>query len=101
MAIYNIDTDKLRTDAEDLNKCKADLFQTLGEIGVEVERIPGVWEDEVAKEFMRKFKGLSDDFKNYDSILGDYVKKALEIADEYDKANAEANSELGDLLTDI
>ncbi len=101
MALYNIDTGKLREDATELNKCKADLFTTLSEIKAEVAKLPSVWIDEVATEFMKKFNGLSNDFQNYDSILGDYVKKANEIADEYDKANSEANSQLNDLLSDL
>lgn len=101
MALYNIDTGKLRKDATDLSKCKTDLFATLNEIKTEVGKLPGVWEDEVATEFMKRFNGLSNDFQNYDNILGDYVKKANEIADEYDKANSEANNQLNDLLSDL
>jgi WXG100 family type VII secretion target len=101
MALYNIDTTKLRKEANDLNKTKNDLFNTLNEIKNQVAKIPKYWDDDVAVEFKKRFDGLSDDFQNYDKILGDYVTKANEIADEYDKANADAKNQLSDLLSDI
>ncbi|NLK87701.1 MAG: hypothetical protein GX279_09450 [Clostridiaceae bacterium] len=101
MAVYNIDTKILRNEANDLNKTKADLFKILNQIKELVARIPRCWDDDVAVEFKKRFDGLSDDFQNYDKILGDYVVKTNEIADEYDKANADAKNQLSDLLSDI
>lgn len=102
MALYNIDTDQLRKEASDLNKTKNDLFAILDELTNKVNEINDqVWDDNVAREFTRRFKGLRDDFQNYDKILGDYVQKANEIADEYDKANADANKQLEGLLSDL
>ncbi len=101
MALYNIDTGKLRKEAGDLNRTKTDLFQILNDIKSQVAQIPTYWDDDVALEFKKRFDGLSNDFQNYDKILGDYVSKTNEIADEYDKANADANNQLSDLLSDI
>lgn len=101
MSMYSIDTAKLRKEADDLNKTKTDLFNILGDIKNKVAEIPKYWIDDVATSFKKKFDGLSDDFQNYDKILGDYVAKAKEIADEYDKANQDANKQLGSLLSDL
>ena len=102
MALYNIDTSKLRTEANDLSKTKGELFKILESLKSKVNEINDqVWDDNVATEFMKRFRGLSNDFQNYDKILGYYVTKAIEIADEYDKANADANNQLNDLLSDL
>jgi len=101
MAMYNIDTEKLRKEASDLNKTKNELYNILNDIKAKVAEIPKYWIDDVAVEFKKRFDGLSNDFQNYDKILGDYVAKANEIADVYDKANADASNQLSDLLSDL
>lgn len=101
MALYSIDTTKLRKEADDLNKTKTELYKILNDIKAKVTEIPKYWVDDVAVEFRKRFNGLSDDFQNYDKILSDYVKKAHDIANEYDRANADANRQLSDLLSDL
>ena len=102
MAMFNIDTDKLRKEANALRKTNSTLYGILEQLQNKVNEITDdVWDDNVAKEFTKRFKGLKDDFQNYDRVLEDYVNKALEIADEYDKANADANKQLEGLLSDL
>lgn len=103
MATYTIDTQLLREDAKNLSSSKAELFATLNDITKELEKLrqPDVWNDNVADLFMEKFSGLSDDFQNYDDVLGDYVDKALKIAEEYDQANLATKQLADELLSDV
>ncbi|NLD98806.1 MAG: hypothetical protein GX640_02940 [Fibrobacter sp.] len=103
MATYTIDTQLLRDDAKNLESSKAEMYATLNDITKELNKLlePDVWNDDVAELFMEKFNGLSDDFQNYDEVLGNYASKAVEIADEYDEANRATKQLAEELRSDI
>ena len=97
-----VDTAKLKATAGEFSNTSAQIKNATSNMVQTIGQLTGsVWSGEAASAYLNKFNGLSDEIQKIDRMIQEHVQDLNEMAAEYERKEAEAQSEASGLNSEI
>ncbi len=98
MGLIQVTSAQLKSKAEELKSLNANFKSTVGELESTESQLNGQWDGEANDAFHAAFERDKIQMNNFYNAIEVYIQKLLEIAQNYEKAEA-ANTEVASSRT--
>ena len=85
-----VDTAKLRSASSEFASASAQIKNATNAMTQTVTSLSGnIWQGDAATAYVKKFNGLQDEIVKIDKMIKEHSDDLIQMANEYDRANAE------------
>lgn len=94
MSTIQMDTAKLRSQANQLKKYRENHMQTMNKLSKLISSLNDVWKGEAQDAFVAKYQSMKPSFRDLHDFLYDYAKLMKKAADEMERTDTELKSKI-------